>query len=482
MAHHIRIDPKNVNITGVGNLDSTILSEFTFHHGHVEQAVTSKRDLKTIGINPKNIPNDVSQVILITSTFEGILPSGYLKNKIPCQPLLRGFSDSITRGDSVIYTKIGEIFFYLGPLNTKNNPNYSPDQYYNPNLNTNLNKKITIDDRKDKPDGYNVNYRRLKVNKANKKIIYDLDSPFETRVGDIDSEAELESRHTDLALEGRHNNSIQLGSRFLNPYITIKNNNNIKVNRSDDGEETLSNNGSIIGLLSLGSIEQFFSNYNLLSSDRRIGEEYQNINEGEYPGYRINYGNDEKSEPREDVFNMEFGKLQESSNVQTEFDQVIMFSDRITFDAQKNDLTMAAYRNINLGAGRNLTITNKGFSVIESENIYLGKVAKSKKEPMVLGDELRKMLEDITKILKNAHALVQGVPVPLTDALGAPLGTSKSVALESPILTLTEIVTQLESRTETEDDNGNINYGKDGPNFLSHHHYIEQNNRSNNEG
>ena len=33
-----------------------------------------------------------------------------------------------------------------------------------------------------------------------------------------------------------------------------------------------------------------------------------------------------------------------------------------------------------------------------------------------------------------------------------------------------------------EDDNGNINYGKDGPNFLSHHHYIEQNNRSNNEG
>jgi hypothetical protein len=467
MAHHIRIDPKNVNITGVDNLDSTILSEFTFHHGHVEQAITSKKDLKTIGINPKNIPNDVSQVILITSTFQGVLPSGYLKNKIVCQPLLRGFSDSITRGDSVIYTKIGDIFFYLGPLNTKNNPNYSPNQYYNPNLNTNLNKKISIDDRKDKPDGYNVNYRRLKVNKANKKIMYDLDSPFGTRVGDIDSEAELESRHTDLALEGRHNNSIQLGSRFLNPYITIKNNNTIKVNQSDDGEETLSNNGSIIGLLSLGSTEQFFSGYNLLSSDKRIGEEYQSIQEGQYPGYRINFGNDEIGEPREDVFNSEFGKLQESANNQSEFDQIIMFSDRITFDAQKNDLTMAAYRNINLGAGRNFTITNKGFSVIESENIYLGKTAKNKSEPMVLGEELRKMLEDITKILKNAHALVQGVPVPLTDALGAPLNRSKSVALESPILTLTEIVTQLESRTDLNSD--------DGPNFMSHHHYIETN-------
>jgi len=77
------------------------------------------------------------------------------------------------------------------------------------------------------------------------------------------------------------------------------------------------------------------------------------------------------------------------------------------------------------------------------------------------------MLEDITKILKNAHALVQGVPVPLTDALGAPLNRSKSVALESPILTLTEIVTQLESRTDLNSD--------DGPNFMSHHHYIETN-------
>jgi len=236
--------------------------------------------------------------------------------------------------------------------------------------------------------------------------------------------------------------------------------------------------------LSFGSFEQNLISLDNLSSDKIVLKSYEE-GQDEYKGHLIGIGNSSISQegiPPQNVFNINYGDVKQTPEQQTEFDQIIMFSDRITFDAQENDLTISAFRNINVGAGQNISITSKGFSLIESNNIYLGVQSQKKKEPMVLGDELRKMLEDITKILKNAHALVQGVPVPLTDALGAPLGTSKSVALESPILTLTEIVTQLESRTETEDDNGNINYGKDGPNFLSHHHYIEQNNRSNNEG
>ena len=34
---------------------------------------------------------------------------------------------------------------------------------------------------------------------------------------------------------------------------------------------------------------------------------------------------------------------------------------------------------------------------------------------------------------------------------------------------------ELEARGETEDNNGNITYGIDGPSFFSHHHYIEEN-------
>ena len=39
MAHHIRLDPQKVNELGVVNQDSTTLPEFSFHHGHVEQAI-----------------------------------------------------------------------------------------------------------------------------------------------------------------------------------------------------------------------------------------------------------------------------------------------------------------------------------------------------------------------------------------------------------------------------------------------------------
>ena len=453
----LRIDPQKINELGVDNQDSTTLPEFSFHHGHVEQAINNINDLLSAGISYSKIPSDVSQLILVKPTFEGTLRSGYLKNNLVCQPLLRGFSDSITRGDSVIYTRIGNTYYYLGPLNTTNNPNYSPDTFFNPNLNTNLKSSITIDNRKDDANGYNVNYKKTNVKKISKSKNYELDAPYETRVGDIGSEAELESVYSDMVLEGRHNNSIQIGSRFVNPYITIKNN-------------TSGNNGSVIGLLSLGSTEQFFNGYNLLSSDKRIGEEYQSIQEGQYPGYRINFGNDEIGEPREDVFNSEFGKLQESPGNQTEFDQIIMFSDRITFDAQNDDLTMSAYRNINFGAGRNITITNKGFSVIESENIYLGKIAKNKSEPIVLGEQLRVLLEQVINILSNAHALVQGVPLPLVDKTGAPLSLASGPLVNS-VQSLTEIIQSLEQRQQNDDG-----VYQDGVTpFLSKHHFIEQN-------
>ena len=457
MAHHIRLDPQKVNELGVVNQDSTILPEFSFHHGHVEQVINEMNDLLSAGTSYSKIPSDVSQLILVKPTFEGTLQSGQLKNSIPCQPLLRGFSDSIARGDSVIYTKIGNTYYYLGPLNTTNNPNYTPDTFYNPNLNTNLKSSIAIDNRKDDVNGYNANFKKTNVKKTFKPKNYELDAPYETRVGDIGSEAELESVYSDMVFEGRHNNSIQIGSRFVNPYITIKNN-------------TGGNNGSVIGLLSLGSTEQFFNGYNLLSSDRRIGEEYQSVGEGEYPGYRINFGNDEVGEPREDVFNSEFGKLQESPTRQTEFDQIIMFSDRITFDAHENDLTMSAYRNINFGAGRNITITNKGFSVIESRNIYLGKQSKQKTEPIVLGEQLRILLEQVLNILSNAHALVQGVPLPLVDASGAPLSVASGPLVNS-VQSLTEIIQSLEERQQ--DDNGVYQDGVTP--FLSKHHFIETN-------
>ena len=441
MPHHTRLNPKNANRIGPSSPDSTTLPEFTFHHGHVDQVFNIPLDVEfTKGVN--DIPNNQSQVILVTPTFEGVVNSNWIKNQISCQPLLRGFSDSIATGDSVIYTRIGEIFYYLGPLNTTNNPSYTPDQFWNSQQ-----TEVVKDDRKFDINGYNINYVPLSQKKVSKEKVYQLDRPLDTGIGDIHSNAEIESAYSDMSLEGRHNNSIQIGSRFVNPHIIIKNN---------SSEE---NNGSVLGMLSIGSILENGIKLNDLSVDALIDIEKKENKEG-YIGEYIGVGNDStdvEGISRQDRFNKNFGRI-EPNGVQTEFDQIIMFSDRITFDAQNNDLTMSALRNINVGSGQNISITSKKHTLIQSENIYLGKQSKQKTEPMVLGNELKEVLETIVKILNDARVNVQGVPFPLVDQ------------------TLKELI-DLSNLT---DKLSNLN-PQEGGMFLSKHHYIEQN-RSTNEG
>jgi len=443
-----RTDPSNSNRIGELNQDSIITSGYKFHHGHVQKVVLESSDLESFGYPIYGAPADTAQCILISATeAEDInLPSDYVKKLYLAQPLLRGFADSIGRGDSVLYTKVGEIFFYLGPLNTLNNPNYSPDHLYNPNLNPN---RVVLDDRKDDENGYNVNFIKRAINKVTKIKNILLDRPYDTGIGEVGSDAEIESNYSDLTFEGRHGNSIQLGARFINPYTLIRNNN------------LNNNNGSVLGMLSLGTINDYMG-FNQLSYDRKITREREENQESSYPGYFIGHGNDNNDE--ENIFDINYGKVESEAELQTKFDQIIMFSDRITFDAQENDFTVSAFRNINFGAGKNVTITNKGFSVIESQNIYIGKESKNKSQPIVLGDELRILLLEIMTILQDSRALVQGVPIPLTDAAASPI-----------LPRIQSVINTLQPREVDEETNipkpGNTR-------FLSQYHYIEQNIRS----
>ena len=438
--------PQQSNVLGQPNIDSTQLPEFTFHHGHVEKVICTAEDLATFGYPVYGAPSDVSQCILLRSTYgkDVTLPSNYMKRLLLAQPLLRGFADSMSRGDSVIYTQIGRIFFYLGPLNTTNNPNYTPDHLYNPNLNPN---RVVYDDRKDDESGYNVNFIRKAVNRVTKIRNILLDMPYDIGVGEVGSDAETESNYSDLQLEGRHGNSIQIGTRFVNPYITINN------NRADG------NNGSVLGMLSFGQISDYFSDFTQLSSDKVVKKEG-------YIGFPIGIGND--SIDNENEFNISFGAVKGDPEEQTEFDQLIMFSDRITFDAQKNDFTVSALRNINFGAGKNFTLTNKGYSVFESKNIYIGKGAKQRSQPMVLGDKLGEFLAVITSILQDAHALVQGVPVPLVDAGSIPLTTRINEVMR-------ELSDEYNPQYDTENGIPLSDRSIGGPRFYSRHHFIETN-------
>ena len=84
------------------------------------------------------------------------------------------------------------------------------------------------------------------------------------------------------------------------------------------------------------------------------------------------------------------------------------------------------------------------------------------------------------KIIKNAHALVQGVPVPLVDNLGAPLSVNKTISSTTRSLTnMLEDLQQNEFNPQIEEDSrGVIPVGDrttGGTTILSNHHFIEPN-------
>ena len=115
---------KNFKIAYGQTKDSILLPELEFRLGHVEKVITSDGDVPLTGeqSNPKQ--DYVSQIIKLTPS-KGLLPSK--KKSIYASPLLRGVSDSITRGDSVMWINIGGQVYYLGPINTTNSPNQVPD-------------------------------------------------------------------------------------------------------------------------------------------------------------------------------------------------------------------------------------------------------------------------------------------------------------------------------------------------------------------
>ena len=79
------------------------------------------------------------------------------------------------------------------------------------------------------------------------------------------------------------------------------------------------------------------------------------------------------------------------------------------------DVKLSSNRNINIGANKNISIVNKGFSVFQSQNIYIGQGAKLRTQPMVLGENLRHLLAKILRLIADSHALGDyNVPQPLT--------------------------------------------------------------------
>ena len=436
-------------------VDSVTLPELEFHTGHVQQVLNNELDRRSVDKKlHKKIPDNPSGVVLIKST-KGVLPT--LGSSVIAIPLFRGISDSVAKGDLVIFCNIGSQSYYLGPINTTN------DVYKTPNPLNKIRKNRLEDERKNEDDGYSINFppQLRPVKKLQKSYLPNTDYPYEARplAGSIPYH---EGSFSDVTLDGRFGNSIRIGSRHANPILNI-NNGRYSV------DESLSQ-GSLISMISLGSLNDNFKQ----NQDFRLA--YDRVTFSDETNKNIGFGNDsvggEEFKGSQNTFNYNYGALENIQNRQGDNrNQIIMFSDKITFDARDNDFTVSALRNINFGAGGNFTITNKGFTVIESENIYIGKEAKNKAQPMVLGDELRILLLEIMTILFDSRALVQGVPIPLTDSNSNPM-----------LQRIQAVIDKLQPREVDKNTNLPTPGSGGGTRFLSHYHYLEQNIRGQNEG
>lgn len=276
-------------------------------------------------------------------------------------PLMRGFVDVPTVGDPVLVCNFKGINYYLGPLNTVNNPNHNPDPYSAKLGNSDSKTSMSLQD----VLGVNPNFKWRPTVKRMQK-------PYNTELGESDTDKKFPVG--DMLLEGRHGNSIRLGTRNGVPNIILSN------GRNDTNTVEGLNDATVISMTAVGKLQDHFYTNLIVGSNH------------------------------EDLENKRLLQYEDE-----DIPQIYIGSDRMTFNSKKNDIIMSAYRDIKIGTGNNIELFTKNSTTIESSNIYLGKQAQEKKESLVLGDTLEEILTDIVDAIGMLYVggTIAGVSLPV---------------------------------------------------------------------
>ena len=170
-------------------------------------------------------------------------------------PLLRGMSETPAVGDQVLVGNFADTNYYLGPLNVNNDVQKTTD---------NLKKATQIrsgEEEGTSTDEGNKTLIDTNVRKLSKRLNPRLDNPIlnsgkkDPETGEVLPDVimpEMLNLWGDMILEGRHGNSLRIGSRNLNPYIYISN------GRGFANPVETSLDGTILGIFNHGSIRDHF--------------------------------------------------------------------------------------------------------------------------------------------------------------------------------------------------------------------------------
>mgnify|MGYP001277630807 CR=1 FL=1 len=311
-------------------------------------------------------------------------------------PLFRTMNDIPSKGDPVLLCTIGKINYYLGPINTTtNSPTWNDDPSYTPEIQFEQPNKTlgtTEVELKGETQNFNKenNYKRL-IKKRKEELDYG-NAVFETT--------------GDTIFEGRHGNSLRIGSRSDNPYIFISNNRSIK----SSVESVV--DGSLISITSNGTLSQHLgdgenvifklSSDTMDESNRYMGTLTSNVNNGQ--------------DVQELIYNY-------NTN------QILFNSDRVTLNSKLDDIYLSSIKDIHIGTGRHLTISTNEDLIISSERSFIGDPTdrEDTMESMVLGTTLLELLKETLAVIKSSQGICQGAPIPLADDTGAPGGVNAKI-------------------------------------------------------
>jgi hypothetical protein len=272
-------------------------------------------------------------------------------------------SDTPTPGDPVMLFTMGGVQYYLGPLNSDGLPNFNKDKYINNEVKNN-GETIYSQASLETPLFLKEKHKRLQ-----KFLNPKLDTPIEWSAYESEKKNNPEIKppfisnvvHGDLILEGRHGNSLRIGSRNIHPYLIISN------GRDKNNPVETSRDGTILAILEKGSIRDHFNNDGIFDTGETSID------------YRFTLADDEIPTVYKSIsktFSKPLGsgrKVDEdnNSNISSEIydyneNQFFLSSDRITFNAKKDSIFLSAYKHLHFGCGNSMTFSTSKNILFES--------------------------------------------------------------------------------------------------------------------
>ncbi len=295
-------------------------------------------------------------------------------------PLLRTVHDIPSKGDPVLLCTIGRVNYYLGPLNT---PSNSPTWNDDPSLLSELMNVPTQNN--------NTTVRGLKGESPNfnKEISYSRLS--KVRKDDLDYGNAVNETTGDTLIEGRHGNSIRIGSRSNNPYIFLSN------EREPDNTFENISDGTLISITSNGTLQEHFNGYYDVEIEENI------------IGFQLSSdGIEDNTYPIGDIHS----DLNNGADIQDTIygyngNQMLLHSDRITLNSKLDDIFVSSIKDIYIGSGRHLSINAPISLNVLSDNVNIGNPNKATMESMVLGEALKEVLNDIISLIPSITITTQ---------------------------------------------------------------------------